>query len=930
MSAKAEKNNNQKYGGIAARKSQGPLWKFSEERNAKFLAPYAGYVSRLYFPLMNQAGMKSYITPELKGDVCLSFNQYLTAPLVTEEIHRNNVARNFWIISAGLSPWSLSGISANQMSEKWADNPEYHEVEGRPGIFIVRRRNHALNILAESTVFVPANNDPVEIMIVKLSNEGDEAVRFKAAYSLPLFGRSADNLRDHRQVTTMFQQAKILDAGIGIKPSIKHNEAGHQINTTEYSVFAFDQEGNPAKDQWVLMKDFVGEGGSILNPEALARDIPAPDYNKNDINGQEAVAAFRWDERSLSPGESVTFALLHCITESEEQTQGLFKKYQVFDNLVFSLRETREYWDKFTNNIEIRSANKDFDSWVKWVIYQVKCRQIFGNSYLPDFGYGRGGRGWRDLWQDLLAVFLVEQDTAANELMNHLKGVRIDGSNATIIGTEPGTFKADRNNIARYWSDHGAWPLFVLNFYIDQTGDLDILLNELPYWKDQFSFRTKEIDEQWKETDGNLQLDASGKVYNGSVFEHVLLQNLSSFYHVGEHNNLLLEGADWNDTYDMARDKGESVCFHHFYGYNLKLLAELLESLKEKGVDKVYLLEEVKILLHPGNNSMDILKDPAKKQEILRSYFSAVHAEVSGKKIAFDIDEMIQDLHQKSDHVKKHIQEKEWILIEDGKAFFNGHYDNNANKIDGEHKSGVRMDLPSQVMAVMCETASKNQTKEILKSAAYYLKDPERGGLRLCTRFKNIDLNIGRLTAFTYGYKEHGSKWMQQNIMLAYGLYKQNFAQEGFKILNEAFMLATDSGKSGIFPGLPSYFEPGDRGAYAYLTGSSTWFMLTLVQQVFGLKGKRGDLLIEPSLMAMQFDAMGEASIELEFAGQKIRVSYINKERLDYGEYLIGELSINGSLLHKPDKTGLLLRRDEITGNCKQKVNIIKVILKQK
>ena len=57
-------------------------------------------------------------------------------------------------------------------------------------------------------------------------------------------------------------------------------------------------------------------------------------------------------------------------------------------------------------------------------------------------------------------------------LFGNFAGVRFDGSNATIIGSAPGEFKADRNNIPRVWMDHGAWPLLTTKLYIDQTGDL--------------------------------------------------------------------------------------------------------------------------------------------------------------------------------------------------------------------------------------------------------------------------------------------------------------------------------------------------------------------------------------------------------------------------------------------------------------------------
>ena len=43
-------------------------------------------------------------------------------------------------------------------------------------------------------------------------------------------------------------------------------------------------------------------------------------------------------------------------------------------------------------------------------------------------------------------------------IVNNYGGVRIDGTNATIIGNEPHEFIADRNNITRVWMDHAFWP----------------------------------------------------------------------------------------------------------------------------------------------------------------------------------------------------------------------------------------------------------------------------------------------------------------------------------------------------------------------------------------------------------------------------------------------------------------------------------------
>ena len=76
-------------------------WKFDNKNDGSFVVENANHLSVLYFPLMNKAGMKSFVTPDLKGDVCKDFHHYLTTPTVTEEIHRTLSSRNFWIKAKG-------------------------------------------------------------------------------------------------------------------------------------------------------------------------------------------------------------------------------------------------------------------------------------------------------------------------------------------------------------------------------------------------------------------------------------------------------------------------------------------------------------------------------------------------------------------------------------------------------------------------------------------------------------------------------------------------------------------------------------------------------------------------------------------------------------------------------------------------------------
>ena len=131
--------------------------------------------------------------------------------------------------------------------------------------------------------------------------------------------------------------------------------------------------------------------------------------------------------------------------------------------------------------------------------------------------------------------------------------------------------------------DHGVWPLTTTQLYLDQTGDLAFLLRPQVYFKDSHIQRCRALDPDWDAAQGTLQRTAAGEIYQGSILEHLLIQHLTAFFNVGEHNNILLEGADWNDGMDMARQRGESVAFTAFYAGNLRLLADLAEDLHKPG-----------------------------------------------------------------------------------------------------------------------------------------------------------------------------------------------------------------------------------------------------------------------------------------------------------------------------------------------------------
>ena len=545
-------------------------------------------------------------------------------------------------------------------------------------------------------------------------------------------------------------------------------------------------------------------------------------------------------------------------------------------------------------------------------------RRIYGCSFLPHHDYGKGGRGWRDLWQDCLALLIMEPEQVRQMLIDNFGGVRFDGTNATIIGSKQGEFIADRNNITRVWMDHGAWPYLTTELYMQQTGDVEFLVEENSYFKDPQVCRGEEKDMIWNDEQGNKQLAENNEVYAGTVLEHMLIQHLTAFYDVGEHNHIRLRGADWNDGLDMAAKRGESVAFTALYGGNLKNLAKDIKAYAEKtGNETVLLAKELLILLNVDKTVFDRIDE---KKQVLDAYCETVKHTISGEKVNVRCDELCSILDSMGDWIGEHIRTTEWTTDKDGDGWFNGYYDNSGNAVEGDFPTGIRMMLTGQVFTVMADVATDEQVVAIAKSADKYLYDEAIGGYRLNTDFKEVKTDLGRLFGFAFGHKENGAVFSHMATMYANSLYHRGYAKEGYKVINSLFKHCDNYSKSGIYPGIPEYVSQRGRGMYHYLTGAASWMLLTVLNEMYGVKGKYGALKLKPQLLKEQFEN-GKASATCMFNGKNITVTYKNDKALDVGHYSVKEIYIDGN---KYGDCDTVLKEDVMKLN--DTVNIVAIL----
>ncbi|WP_231574854.1 cellobiose phosphorylase [Paenibacillus sp. FSL R7-0273] len=877
--------------------TQGSNWQFTG-RNGDFRLEQPDRSSFLYFPLVNEGGMMSSVTPQLHGQVTSGHNTFLTPPLSAEDLHNSRASRNFWVYIEGKGAWSAAGNSARQHAQCYSGEADKSVLEAGLLWHKVTRENEQLGIKAEVTSFVPGGTDKAELMKVVLTNTGPEAIRITPTAAIPLYARSADDLRDHRHVTSLLNRIYISAYGVEVQPALSFDERGHRVNHTSYGVFGAEADGAPPAGFFPVQEEFIGEGGSLDWPEAVVLNA-GPQAGQDGAmhnEGYEALGGIRFAAAELQPGQSCSYVVVMAIAEDRMDISGLISKYGSSAAFDAHLEANKQFWADKVNTVSFHTGDDNADQWMKWVTLQPVLRRLYGNSFLPYHDYGRGGRGWRDLWQDCLALLIMEPEDVRSLLLNNYAGVRIDGSNATIIGQQPGEFIADRNNIPRVWMDHGAWPFMTTLLYLNQSGDLDFLLQEQTYFRDSFMSRCRERDGSWEPAAGSSLLTSAGEVYKGTILEHILLQNLVPFFNVGEHNNILLEGADWNDGLDMAAQRGESVTFTAFYGDNLYELSKLLRTLKEyTGNSTLELAEEIVLLLDSLGESVDYASVAA-KQERLNRYYAAAPNTVSGSRTVLELAQVADDLARKAEWIFSHLRSNEWVEGAHGGGWFNGYYNNDGERVEGETAEGVRMTLTGQVFPLLGHAAAAEQIPHMIASVERNLFDAKIG-YRLNSDFGGIQQNLGRAFGFAFGHKENGAMFSHMTIMYGNALYKRGFVREGYKVLDSLYSLSVNFEVSRMYPGIPEYINEKGRGMYTYLTGSASWLLLTMVTEVFGIKGRLGDLLLEPKLVKEQFGDSGKVSIKTLFAGRELEVVYTSAGSLEYGEYQIHGVTLNGAVV---------------------------------
>ncbi len=331
--------------------------------------------SYLYYPIAGESGLKGSVSPNLGGDLMVDQETFILEPTSVENLHNNRNTRNFWLRLDSGKVWSVTGASAEQENNKFTDKQDISSVSAGFMWHKAERVNSAEGIRAEITSFVPVDTN-VEVMAVKITNTGKETRTVIPIAAIPVFGRSADNLRDHRNVTSMLHRISTIQEGVLIKPTMSFDEKGHRVNHKTYYVLGFDEKGNAPESFYPTVESFIGEGGSFIKPRSVYSNEAGCSAGAS-IAGKEAVGGLRFSQIKIDPGKEATYIVLTGVAQNDEEIKSVITRYNTAVLVEKELENTRKYWEEKVN-VSFHTGDKDFDEFMQWIAFQPLLKRVYG------------------------------------------------------------------------------------------------------------------------------------------------------------------------------------------------------------------------------------------------------------------------------------------------------------------------------------------------------------------------------------------------------------------------------------------------------------------------------------------------------------------------------------------------------------------------
>jgi cyclic beta-1,2-glucan synthetase len=305
--------------------------------------------------------------------------------------------------------------------------------------------------------------------------------------------------------------------------------------------------------------EFLGRMGSMRAPAALGRIGLASKVSP----GLDPCAVIQL-HIDLAPGQAEEVFFLIGEGANREESQALIRAYQTPAQVEAAWEAVSRQWDEILGAITVKTPDPGMDLLLnRWALYQTLACRVWGRTALYQ---SSGAFGFRDQLQDVLALLHSRPDLAREQILNAARH-QFDAGDV-LHWWNPPSGKGVRTRS----SDDLLWLPYVTAEYVQVTGDVSILEQQIPFLKGPPLGEGEDERYNLYESDPELH----------TLYEHCR-RALEKGATAGIHGLPLMGSGDWNDGMNLVgiQGRGESVWLGWFLHSTMMRFAALRTLMRE-------------------------------------------------------------------------------------------------------------------------------------------------------------------------------------------------------------------------------------------------------------------------------------------------------------------------------------------------------------
>jgi cellobiose phosphorylase len=397
---------------------------------------------------------------------------------------------------------------------------ELDTFECRHGLGTTKIRGSRNGVSAEMLYLVPLG-ETAEVCRLTLTNESSSAKALKVFSFVEFCLWNAWDDQTNFQRNFSIGEVEVEGSAIFHVTEYRERRDHYAVFGVNAPITGFDTD----------REQFVGLYNGLHEPEAVLEGAP-----RNSIASGWAPIGSHCLEVELAPGESRDFVFVLGYVENpadnkweqpgvvnKEPARALMSRFSGNAQVDEAIAELRDHWSSLLGISTLESPDDRLNRMVNtWNPYQ--CMVTFNISRSASYfesGIGRG-MGFRDSNQDLLGFVHLVPERARQRILDIAATQFADGS--AYHQYQPLT-KRGNNDIGSGFNDDPLWLIIGVVAYIKETGDFEILSEEVPFDNDEAN--------------------------SASLFEHLRRSFHFTLENLGPHGLPLIGRADWNDCLNL-------------------------------------------------------------------------------------------------------------------------------------------------------------------------------------------------------------------------------------------------------------------------------------------------------------------------------------------------------------------------------------------